>query len=780
MRWWKIGLGVVVIAAAAWGVLHLHQRARTGTESAVTGMQPAFVGRETCATCHEAQTRLWSGSHHDLAMQEATERTVLGDFNQATITHFGATSTFFRRDGKFMVRTDGPDGALREYAITYTFGAVPLQQYLIEFPGGRFQALGLAWDSRPKAQGGQRWFHLYPNERIPHGDELHWTGRNQNWNFMCAACHSTDVRKNYDLAQNRYRTTWSELDVSCEACHGPGSAHVAWARSGRYPESDGGSEHRGLVIRLREADSASWERVPGAPTARRRMPRVSHMELETCAQCHSRRTEIHRDKTPGAPYLDGYLPALLEPGLYHADGQILDEVYVYGSFVQSKMHRAGVTCSDCHEPHGLRLRAAGNALCARCHDAAVFDTERHHFHKPASRGSLCVECHMPGKAYMVLDFRRDHSLRVPRPDLSVTLGTPNACTVCHTNRPAQWAAKAIEKWHGPARSRAPHYGEALAAGRANRAGADAALAILAGDTTQPGIARATSLELLRHYPGPLALEAIRTGLHDPDPLVRIGALRGLEAVITQQRPALAGELLRDPLRAVRIEAARALASVPTETLSPSQHDVLNQASADYIEVQLANAESPNSHLNLGIFYADRRQVADAESAYRTAITLDPGFVPAHVNLADLYRALNQDEKGEPLLREALRREPRNAEAHHALGLLLVRRQQKQEALASFQRAATLRPDDSRYAYVYAVALHSYGKTRDALTVLERALARRPDDRELLTALVSVNQAAGRLDAARRYAERLLKLAPNDPAALALRDQVRSGGKADPP
>jgi hypothetical protein len=189
-----------------------------------------FVGSETCAVCHQAETQLWRGSQHKLAMDHATDKSVLGDFNDAMFEYYGVHSRFFRRDGKFLVETDGPDGKLATFEIKYTFGVDPLQQYLVEFPDGRLQALSLAWDSRPTDKGGQRWFHLYPDEDIRYDDVLHWTKLNQNWNFMCAECHSTGVRKNYDAASDRFATTWAEISVGCETCHGEGSRHVVWAR----------------------------------------------------------------------------------------------------------------------------------------------------------------------------------------------------------------------------------------------------------------------------------------------------------------------------------------------------------------------------------------------------------------------------------------------------------------------------------------------------------------------------------------------------------------------
>ncbi|MGE4046784.1 MAG: multiheme c-type cytochrome, partial [Acetobacteraceae bacterium] len=340
-----------------------------------------FVGSTQCASCHAGAYQAWQGSHHALAMQPATAASVLGDFSGAQLTHFGVTTTFLREGERFLVRTDGPDGAEQTFPVAYTFGVAPLQQYLIPMQGGRLQALGIAWDSRPKELGGQRWFHLYPDQRLPAGDRLHWTGRDQTWNQMCADCHSTGLRRDFDLASNTYATTWSDVNVACEACHGPGSRHVAWA--GAVTQDRAPDPRMGLTAWLRATDDGVWRMNPDTGIARRSKPLVSG-ELDACAGCHARRKMIVQDPAAGPPFLDRAIPSLLEPGLYHADGQIDGEVFEYGSFLQSRMYRAGVTCSDCHEPHGLALRAQGNAVCAQCHAPARFDAASHHHHAPDS------------------------------------------------------------------------------------------------------------------------------------------------------------------------------------------------------------------------------------------------------------------------------------------------------------------------------------------------------------------------------------------------------------
>jgi hypothetical protein len=268
----------------------------TPSASAVT---PAYVGVARCAPCHEAETRLWRGSHHDHAMEAATPATVRGDFSGTTFAKDGVTTTFSRRGDQFVVNTDGPDGKLHDYPVKYTFGWDPLQQYLLELPGGRLQALGVAWDTRPKSEGGQRWFHLYPNEKIDHADVLHWTGPAQNWNHMCAECHSTNLRKGYDAAQDAFATTWSDLNVACEACHGPGAAHVAWAEAAKAGKR-GDDPKKGLVFQLLDTSGGGWTLAEGASIAHRTKAPSSDAQVETCARCHSRRAQLWSEYRHGA------------------------------------------------------------------------------------------------------------------------------------------------------------------------------------------------------------------------------------------------------------------------------------------------------------------------------------------------------------------------------------------------------------------------------------------------------------------------------------------------
>lgn len=734
-----------------------------------------FVGGGICAGCHATEAERWKGSHHARAMQQATPANVLGDFAGTHLEHAGVTTTFFRSGDTSMVRTDGPDGALRDFEIAYTFGVYPLQQYLIATQGGRYQALGIAWDSRPVDKAGQHWFHLYPGQTVPAGDRLHWTGRDQTWNYQCASCHSTDLRKNFDLTTNTYATTSSDVNVSCEACHGPGSRHVAWARSRAASDANPAAgakddhaqdERMGIVAWLKATDGGHWDMDPATGIAHRTQKLVSG-ELDVCAGCHARRKVIVDAPAAGGAFLDAYLPALLEPGLYHPDGQIDGEVFEYGSFLQSKMHHVGVACSNCHDPHSAKLRAEGNALCAQCHAPAKFDVTEHHHHQPDSAGARCANCHMPTKTYMVVDARRDHSLRVPRPDLSVSLGTPNACTACHAEKTADWAAQAVAGWFPNGQQTQPHYGTALKAGRTGAANAETLLDQLILDTSKPAIARASAVLLLPRNASAASDAAINAAIADPDPLVRAAVPRALSAVTAPATLRAGVALLQDPLRAVRVEAARALAGIDPATLTPQQQTALANATAELIAAEMIDAERPEAHLNLGLLDVRRRQPAEAAAEYGTALRLDPAFVPAMVNLADLDRMRGMDKQGVELLQHAIAIDPNNADVRHAMGLLLIRQKDYTEALKQLYRASELAPDNARYAYVYAIALNSTGAPRQAMDLLERVHGQHPTDRDVLIALVSMARDTGDFATALRHARELAVLYPADAQLHAL-------------
>ncbi len=763
---------VTVVVASVVTSSDIHsQQIGTGSPPAQV-KRPGFVGAQACSSCHKKQYTAWRRSHHFRAMEVASITTVRGDFSNTTFTSHGVASTFFRKDNKFFVRTEGPDGKPGTYQIMFTFGISPLQQYLVRFPNGRLQALTIAWDTRPKSAGGQRWFNLQPGRRIGPGDPLHWTKRAYNWNFMCADCHSTSLQKAFNLKTNSYRTVFSEPNVACEACHGPGAKHVRWAAAARSGKPTVTGTTKGLAVRLKDPGRFDWIFNLGRKIARRQSPASKVSLTDSCGRCHARRSVLFRQFAHGQPLTNSHLPALLRDELYFPDGQIRDEVYVYGSFLQSRMATAGVTCANCHDPHSQKLLAKGNALCAQCHKVKAFNTTKHHRHKEGSAGAQCVSCHMPARTYMVIDPRRDHSFRIPRPDLTTRIGAPNACNQCHKSKSAKWAAETVANWYGPARTTKLHYGEILHAGRLGAPGSAQKLGLLAADRTVPGIVRATAVRLMGRQLGASTLQAIRAVLDDKDPLVRVAAVRALSSGPPRLRIGLLAASLTDKARAVRIETGRALIDIPPAQFREQDWLVLLAAIGEYRASLRANDDSPAAHLARGMYLLRKRRLVDAEKSLRTAIRIDPDTIAAYVNLADLYRLQRNNEKAVSILRTALKQQPESADAHHALGLAFVRQRRMGTAILHLRQAARLAPDNPRYSYIYGIALNSSNRTEAAVGVLKDALKRHPYNTQILYALATIHLAKGDKATAHDYARRLTQLRPQSRRLRGLLQQTR--------
>lgn len=724
----------------------------TAAAQSQAGAALAYADNKLCVECHRSEADRWANSHHFMAMAHASEKTVRGDFSGAVFSSGGVRARFFKRHGKFMVRAQGADGEEADFEIKFTFGVEPLQQYLIELSGGRLQAFDIAWDVNAK-----RWFSLQTEGQPKAGTPLHWTGREYNWNYRCANCHSTGVRLNYDAATGSYATAFNDANVACQACHGPGSAHIAAIEAGDK------SPPYGLAVDFRANGAAR--------------------QIEICARCHSRRRPITMEDAPSEPFLDHYIPELLAENLYHADGQILDEVFELGSYLQSRMHQKGVACTRCHDAHSAQLKAEGNAVCTQCHNETpppayptikpiAYDSPAHHHHAQGSAGALCVNCHMPAKTYMVVHPRRDHSLRPPRPDLDEAQSAPDACTGCHRDRTAAWAAKTIAGWYGSSRRHEPHYGAAIKAGRLGAPGAAKQLIALSRNAGAPEIVRASAVALLDGSQDPEARSALAESLHSPDPLVRIGAAQALRALPYAVRLRLGAGLLDDPLRAVRVLAAEVLAPTPERLMTEGQSRAFERAAAEFETAQMAAAGRPEARLTLGAFYGARGQTARAEAEYRAALALDPLFAPAMINLADLYRAGGRVEAERDLLQRALAAAPDNPSTHYALGLFEVRQKRYEEALGHFRRAAQIDPGVARYSFVYAVALDGRGRRGEAIAVLRKALESRPFDPDLLLTLAHYLAAAGDRAGAQDAAQRFGEARPYDPRGLALLAALR--------
>jgi tetratricopeptide (TPR) repeat protein len=754
MSYWKrtgfIATIIIVVAFPVYLTRIYFERSRPAV---TTG--PFFTGRASCVECHKKEDDLWAGSHHDLAMDTATAATVLGNFENYEFRHNGQTHHMFSKEGKFFVNTNGPDGKFGDFQVAYTFGYTPLQQYLIPFEGGRLQCLPIAWDTERK-----RWFHLgdtvYSGQQIKPDNWLYWTNQAQNWNGMCADCHSTNLRKNYDPSTNIFRTTWSEIDVSCEACHGPASDHIEWAK---LPEGSRPSDvNTGLIVRTRNLDNKEL--------------------LNVCARCHSRRSIMGDYDNNNDDLLNYMIPQLITTPIYHADGQILEEDYEYASFTQSKMFEKGIKCSDCHDSHSVKTLKHDNQLCLKCHRPDIYDSPSHHFHKMAvpgvlpalvnrgepqykqGTGSQCVNCHMVGRYYMGVDYRRDHSFRNPRPDLTITIGTPNACNDCHKDKTIAWSQSFIEKWYG-ARKR-PHYGETFAAANRRDPKAVPDLILYAGNELFPLMVRATAVSLLANYDDSLSRKSVEKALTDPFSLVRHSAINGFDPEDIKSFEKLMKPLLNDPVKGIRIEAAIRLSTVPEEQLSDPVKKARRAALLEYTDVNLYVSDFPGGRYNLGIMYANAGELEKAAESYRAALKTDNLFYIAKVNLATVYNEQGKNDEAESLLREVLNENPELHQVYYSLALLLAEKGNIPESRKYFLKAAELLPEQPRIIYNLALLENSHGNKLLAEEYLLKALNSEPDNFDFLYALCTFYLENKQNTKAAVYASQLVAKFPGNP------------------
>ncbi|MDG0963746.1 MAG: tetratricopeptide repeat protein [Opitutales bacterium] len=705
-----------------------------------------YVGAEACAECHDQVHEKWEGSHHFHAMELPNEQTVRADFNGSTFENYGVTTKFFREEEKYLVETENEEGELETFEVAYTFGWEPLQQYLIKFPDGRLQVLPTCWDVEKK-----EWYHLYPDERIAPEDPLFWTRSLQNWDHMCADCHSTNLRKEFDFSTQAFSTKYSEINVACESCHGPGLDHVEHAKSGKAWV---GLAHYAL------ADVNS----------------TNVAQIESCAKCHARRSIVHPNHHAGDRFLDHFLHEVTQPWspemqvpTYHVDGQIDDEVYVYGSYVQSKMYHQGVKCTDCHDAHTTKLHHYDNQLCTRCHvpdekNPAGFDNPGHHFHEMGTQGANCVECHMPHKNYMVIDSRRDHSIRIPRPDLSAKFGQPNACTNCHSDKSFQWAAGAIDRIKGPDRSKEVRHPAAFHAYRTGSSEAEKLLLEASLDKMSPAFTQSGALLALRSFISKASNEEAIRQLESNQSIVRTAAISKLETLRDADRYRYLVPMLKDSVRAVRTEAARALASIPKKLYSVEDSQLFEQVFKELKARYESNLDRSESHLSLGILAENQQLPEQAEQHYRNAIIRDELFVPARLNLATLLSSQGRNEEAEKLLRESVRIQPTWGQIHYSLGLLLAEdRARLAEAIRSLERASGYLPQNSRVTYNLAIAYWQSNRVEEAVRSFEQSIRLQPDSPEYRQRISELLAQRGHWNDALPHIRRLVELVPTEPS-----------------
>ncbi|WP_288955394.1 tetratricopeptide repeat protein [uncultured Polaribacter sp.] len=688
-----------------------------------------FLGDAKCKECHEKEYQNWKGSHHDKAMQIADSLSVLGNFNNQEFISQGVTSKFYKKGGDFYVNTEGPDGKNHNYKIIYVFGITPLQQYIVKFPDGHYQCLRTAWDVVKN-----KWFDLYPNFKVVHSEWLHWSRGGLNWNNMCADCHSTNVRKNYRESSHSYNTQYSIINVNCEACHGPGKDHVI------------------------NAEKMGKDYIAHGTLKMTKSTKPKEL-VDECARCHMRREQYSEHFNFEGTLLDHYFPQLLEERLYQADGQILDEVYVYGSFLQSKMYQNDVTCTNCHNAHSLKLKFNGNKLCAQCHVQEKYDSPKHHFHRPNTSSSKCVNCHMTGKFYMGNDFRRDHSFRVPRPDLSLKYGTPNACSECHKDKDDKWAWKSFIKLFGEVDS--IHFSEKLAAGITNQTHGHQGLIELMKDKREPEIVRASATKVLENYNAQNFVEEYIKMLNDDSALVRGASIDVLSRINNTDYTSYFLPLLEDAKRSIRIKAFFGLA-----TLDESQIPLIYQESYQKVKNEFwahinTNADFVGTRIKRGDFYIKKNNLPKAIESYEEALDIDNINNQVRINLAKLYYNNKQYEQAEEAYKIVIEQEPKFGPVYYSLGLLYAELNRVEDAIFQLQKAITIMPKNIRVYYNLALLYDKKQDFKNAEKTFVKGLKVDVNNKSLLYALAYIYAKSNQKVKAKNIVKQLISLYPNN-------------------
>lgn len=690
-----------------------------------------YAGSQSCKECHAGEFDKWKGSHHGLAERKPDDSLDLAGFHPPQIFPHGTQTTEARKkDGVYELISLGFDNKREAYPVERVIGHAPLRQFLVHGQNGRLHAMEACFD--PKRGD---WFNVYGDEdRVP-GEWGHWTGRGMVWNQMCASCHNTRVRKNYDLETDSYRTSMKELTVSCESCHGPMKAHDDWQRQYQGKGKPAGEKDPTLV---------KWSR---------------DQHVENCAGCHARRGEITGDFVPGESFWDHYLLTITDhTDVYYPDGQIRDENYEYASFFSSRMHHAGVRCMDCHDMHSMKTLLPGNQLCMRCHtpggfpNAPVILPEMHSFHQAGSTGNECINCHMPQTTYMQRHPRHDHGFTIPDPLLTKEHGVPNACNKCHTDQTVDWALEATDKWYGKRMNRRTRT-RAMTIARARQGDAqarDELLALLESDEIPHWKASATLL-LDRWMGEPPVQQAVAKQLEHEHPLVRQSAARMLEPVLQNSSLRQATEkLLEDPARSVRVTAAWSL------------RDTLNlnsSAGKDLQHMLRLNADQPSGQMQMGQFYYALRDVPTAIKHMETAIRWDPNSPPFHHDLAMLYSAAGNTPGVIQKLRDAIKLAPNEGQYHYELGLALSETGDMQATVAALKECVRVAPQYARAWYNLGLALNGLGRTPEAIEALRRGEAADPADPGIPYARATILAQLGQKQEAMAAVQRALSINP---------------------
>lgn len=753
-----------------------------------------YAGAEACAKCHAGIQHEWAESRHDKMMQPATKQSVEGDFAQGKLVLRGSTYLLQYSNGAYSITESDLTGKAWQHRVQYTLGNRRIQHYLTTLPDGRIVLIPPTWDNIRK-----KWFHdldIHNPEEAP-GSPF------QVWNKTCYSCHVSREEKNFDLQRFRYRTTWQDLGINCERCHGPGREHIANAATAA--NADARAAAKGTIVNFARLDSARSTMV--------------------CAQCHSFR-DIYADGfQAGANYYDFFLPVMeyrlpeSEDPAYWPDGRtrwLSNEAL--GLWQSECFLKGGATCVTCHSrPHNTdidrnaQLRPDNNTLCARCHTAIAAQISAHSHHTAHSSGSSCVECHMPATVISLQARIRDHSMSVPVPENTIRHSIPNACNLCHKDKDAAWALRQTTAWYG-GKSRQNRIRRADAFTQARKgdpAAIPALLEILTDSSGGPWI-RANAAGYLGSFPNdPAAYDAMLHSFSDPEPLVRATAAAAIRPRAAQ-REAVAPELvtlLTDPVRTVQMSAAIALVAMGVQPFPGEDGARFERAKELYRARAELNSDDAEQQLAAGKFFFLSGDMDGAVAAFRASLKLAP-TLPAQYLLAqsvakkgdfpsarEILKAIPRDDPqyasaqrllaevevqdrghGETPSQNSANQNSADAEARFLEGQVQYQNEYYGAALKDFEQALDLAPQAAwaAKAQVYrAICLEKLARTGEAEAAMQ-ALFVNPaarQDVDLQLAFVELLYETGRAEEAQKRIDEVIAAVPNAPMAYFWRAKV---------
>lgn len=704
------------------------------TQTQASTLAP-LINTETpnCVQCHAEQVILWQNSHHAKSLQHANQETVLGNFNQFLYQNNNSWTLFGRDEQGYFIKTGQNEAEGQRYAVAFVLGFYPLQQILIDIGKGRLQAYTLAWDARPLKEGGQRWYPLYDDSH-QQNSPFYWKGQFNNWNTRCAQCHSSALNRNYNLDTDSYHTQWTQPNVSCQACHGhvhqtETQSHLTQIKS----KNRQNTAQTKLKYTLPEKSHFifSPEQSTAKSVSQVKPQNSSNSIIETqqtrqCILCHSRRHTLTEGHGTGNIHQE-IIPRLAIPPLYYEDGQINDEVFVYGSYSQSKMSAAGVVCSHCHDPHSGQTLLKNNKLCHQCHQPSSFDTPKHTLHSNnVSNSPLCVDCHMPQTIYMGIDARRDHSFRIPNPWVSEHFNSPNACLNCHKNKDNAWAKTILAHKKKRIIEQNNDIGTIKYLTQIQPALAKTKLTQTLLDSTAPVMRRATLTALL-DTSNTQDINTLNTLANEAPALIKLGVINKLQSASFSVKLQIGFSLLYDEHKSVRLSAIKLLAPAFKTQLPEKAEQKLISVLKEAINTYSKQQDLLSGQLTLADLAYGIGDLKQASIHYQNAIRLQPQFLPAKLNLASIYRETEQYLQAKILLKDILSIDNMHTLAHYNLGLIFVLEKNWPLALSALAQATQNEPDNIQFIFVYLLALEASGQIQAAKAQLNKLIHLTPKD-----------------------------------------------------